>query len=144
MEGHAAGQTVYFGRGAGGKPTSSAVISDILEIGLGTAPLLFARLPLLTRKRSVRFVAGAEIVSRNYLRVTALDVPGVMAQITNILSKHRISLAGLNQHESKSGQPVPIIITTHESTDGDILKALAEIDQLQPITANTIRIRVLQ
>ena len=66
-----------------------------------------------------------EIVSRNYLRVTAaLDVPGVMAHITNILSKHKISLAGVNQHESKAGHAVPIIITTHESRDGDITAAI--------------------
>ncbi|HUO07248.1 MAG TPA: homoserine dehydrogenase [Phycisphaerae bacterium] len=143
VHGHAAGQTLYYGRGAGGKPTSSAVISDILDIALGTAPLLFEKLPLLTKKRTLPFIPSTQIISRNYLRVTALDVPGVMAQITNILSKHKISLAGLNQHESKAGQPVPIIITTHEAKDGDILKALAEIDQLKPITANTIRIRVL-
>jgi homoserine dehydrogenase len=143
VHGHAAGQTVYFGRGAGGKPTSSAVISDILDIAIGTAPLLFEKLPLLTRKRELPFIPSSQIVSRNYLRVTALDVPGVMAQITNILSKHKISLAGLNQHESKAGQPVPIIITTHEAKDGDVLKAIGEIDQLKVITANTVRIPVL-
>jgi homoserine dehydrogenase len=66
-----------------------------------------------------------------------------MAHITNTLSKHKISLAGINQHESKAGQPVPIIITTHESQDGEILKAIAEIDSLKSITANTVRIRVL-
>jgi homoserine dehydrogenase len=143
IDGHAAGQTLYFGRGAGGKPTSSAVLSDILEIALGTAPLLFERLPLFTRKQALPFIPSSRIISRNYLRVTALDVPGVMAHITNTLSKHKISLAGINQHESKAGQPVPIIITTHESQDGEILKAIAEIDQLKSITANTIRIRVL-
>jgi len=72
-----------------------------------------------------------------------LDVPGVMAQITNILSKHQISLAGVNQHESKAGQPVPIVITTHEAKDGQVAKAIGEIDQLKSITANTVRIRVL-
>ncbi|HVX84712.1 MAG TPA: homoserine dehydrogenase [Phycisphaerae bacterium] len=144
VHGHAAGQTLYYGRGAGGKPTSSAVLSDILAIALGTAPLLFQKLPLLTKKRTLPFISTSQIISRNYLRVTALDVPGVMAQITNILSKHKISLAGLNQHESKAGQPVPIIITTHEAKDGDIQKAITEIDQLKQITANTIRIRVLQ
>ncbi len=143
VQGHAAGETLYFGRGAGGKPTSSAVISDILEIALGTAPLLFERLPMLTRKRKMPFVPSSEIVSRNYLRVTALDVPGVMAQIANILSKHRISLAGVNQHESKAGQPVPIVITTHEAKEGNVGRALGEIDQLKSITANTVRIRVL-
>ena len=86
VHGHAAGQTLYYGRGAGGKPTSSAVISDILAIALGTAPLLFEKLPLLTKKRQLPFIPSSQIISRNYLRVTALDVPGVMAQITNILS----------------------------------------------------------
>ena len=143
VDGHAAGQTVYVGRGAGGKPTSSAVLSDVLAIALGTAPLLFQRLPLLTKKKELPFVPSSQIVSRNYLRVTALDVPGVMAQITNILSKHQISLAGINQHESKAGQSVPIVITTHEAKDGNIAKAIAEIDQLKSITANTVRIRVL-
>ena len=61
--------------------------------------------------------------------MTALDVPGVMAQITNILSKHGISLAGVNQHESKAGQSVPIVITTHEARDGAVMKAMAEIDE---------------
>jgi homoserine dehydrogenase len=143
VQGHAAGQTVHFGRGAGGKPTSSAVLSDVLAIALGTAPVLFERLPLLAKKQTLPFIPSSDIVSRNYLRVTALDVPGVMAQITNILSKHGISLAGVNQHESKAGQSVPIVITTHEARDGAVMKAMAEIDGLKSITANTVRIRVL-
>ncbi len=143
VQGHRAGETLYYGRGAGGTPTSSAVLADIIDIALGTAPLLFRRLPLLTRRRHLPFVPGSQIVSRNYLRVTALDVPGVMAQITNILSHHGISLAGVNQHESKAGQSVPIVITTHEARDGAVAKAIAEVDQLKSITANTLRIRVL-
>lgn len=66
-----------------------------------------------------------------------------MAQITNILSKNAISLAGINQHESKAGQSVSIIITTHEAKDGNIAKAIAEIDNLESITDKTVRIRVL-
>ncbi len=142
--GHAAGQTLYYGRGAGGKPTSSAVISDILEIALGTAQLLFANLPILTDKKKLNFLPSSQIISRNYLRVTALDVPGVLAHITNILSKHGISLAAINQPESKVGHSVPIVITTHEAKDGAVLKAIKEIDQLKTITAPTVRIRVLQ
>ncbi len=143
VAGHAAGETVYFGRGAGGKPTSSAVISDILEIGLGTAPLLFARLPLLTKKAPGAFVARREAASRNYLRVTALDVPGVMGRVANILSGHGISLAGINQHESQAGAAVPIVIMTHGVKEGDVAEAMKEIDALEGITARTVRIRVL-
>jgi homoserine dehydrogenase len=142
VDGHMTGQTVYYGRGAGGRPTTSAILSDVLEIALGTAPLLFERLPLLTKKKPAEVVPLAEVVSRNYLRVTALDVPGVMAATANVLAKHKISLAGITQHESKAGQPVPIVITTHEAKEGDIAKALAEINKLPQITAETIRIRV--
>lgn len=143
VDGHMSGQTIHYGRGAGGRPTTSAIISDILEIALGTAPLLFERLPLLTRKKPATLVPLSEVVSRNYLRVTGLDVPGVMAKIANVLAKHRISLAGITQHESKAGQPVPIVITTHEGREGDMAKAVAEIDRLEQITAATVRIRVL-
>jgi len=145
VTGHAAGETTYVGRGAGGKPTSSAVLADIIDIALGTAPLLFERLPLLTPKQPTtpRFLPSSEVISRNYLRVTAFDVPGVMAHITNILSRNNISLAGVNQSESKAGHPVPIVITTHESKDGDVTAAIKAIDQLKTITGNTVRIRVL-
>ncbi|HEY4329448.1 MAG TPA: homoserine dehydrogenase [Phycisphaerae bacterium] len=143
VQGHRADQTVYFGRGAGGVPTSSAVISDVIDIALGTAPMLFKQLPAMAGREKVAILPASGIVCRNYLRVTALDVPGVMAQITNILSRHGISLAGVNQHESKAGQSVPIVITTHEAKEGDVKEAIGEIDQLKSITANTVRIRVL-
>jgi homoserine dehydrogenase len=143
VDGHMSGQTIHYGRGAGGRPTTSAILSDILEIALGTAPLLFERLPLLTKKKRAEIVPLSEVVSRNYLRVTALDVPGVMAKIANVLAKHQISLAGITQHESKAGQPVPIVITTHEAKEGDMAKAVAEIDKLEQITPGTVRIRVL-
>lgn len=143
VSGSLAGETLYYGRGAGGLPTSSAVLSDVIDVALGTAPMLFKQLPLLAKKRAMPFVPASDIISRNYLRVTGLDVPGVMAQIANVLSSHKISLAGINQHENKSGQPVPIVITTHEAKEGQVVKAIGEIDQLKSITANTVRIRVL-
>jgi homoserine dehydrogenase len=103
--GHASGHTLYYGRGAGPKPTASAVLADVLDIAMGTAPLLFGQLPALTRKGKATFLASTEISSRNYLRITALDVPGVMAKITGILGDRGISLSAVTQHESKAGQP---------------------------------------
>lgn len=141
--GHASGHTLYYGRGAGGMPTASAVLADVIDIALGTGPLLFAQLPALTKKRPIKFVPSSEIVSRNYLRITALDVPGVMAQITKILGDHQISIAAITQHESKAGQPVPVVVMTHEAKDGDVADAIRKIDLLQTITAPTVRMRVL-
>ena len=141
--GHASGHTLYYGRGAGGKPTASAVLADVIDIAMGTAPILFANLPALSKKAKLPLVASSEIVSRNYLRITALDVPGVMAQITKILGDQNISIAAITQHESKAGQPVPVVVMTHEAKDGDVAKAIAKIDGLKTITAPTVRIRVL-
>lgn len=141
--GHASGQTLYYGRGAGGMPTASAVLADVIDVAMGTAPLLFAQLPLLAKRRPVQYVASSEILSRNYLRITALDQPGVMAQITAIFGRHKISLAAVTQHESKAGQPVPIVVMTHAAKDGDVARAVQQIDRLDSIRGSTVRIRVL-
>jgi len=141
--GHASGQTLYYGRGAGGKPTASAVLADVIDIALGTAPLLFSQLPLLTKRPPAKFLPSSQIVSRNYLRATALDVPGVMAQITRILGEEHISISAVVQHESKAGHPVPVVVMTHEAQDGHITKAIKKINALKQITAPTVRIRVL-
>jgi len=141
--GHAAGHTMYYGRGAGPKPTASAVLADVIDVAMGTAPLLFAQLPLLTRRAKLKIVPTRQIVARNYLRITALDLPGVLAQITAILGHHGISIAAVVQHQSNAGQYVPVVITTHEAQDGAMAEAVAKIDQLKSIRGNTVRIRVL-
>jgi homoserine dehydrogenase len=141
--GHASGHTLYYGRGAGGRPTASAVLADVIDIAMGTAPILFAQLPALADKKKTAFVSPADIVSRNYLRITALDVPGVMARITKIIGDQNISISAVNQHESKSGQPVPVVVMTHEAREGNIATAIARIDELKTITAPTVRLRVL-
>ena len=56
IQGHRAGETLYYGRGAGGTPTSSAVLADLIDIALGTAPLLFQRLPLLAKRHNLPFI----------------------------------------------------------------------------------------
>lgn len=141
--GHASGQTLYYGRGAGGMPTASAVVADIIDVAMGTAPLLFSKLPILNNRKPVRYIPSKEIVSRNYLRLTALDVPGVMADITRILGHNKISLSAIAQHESSAGAPVPVVVMTHAARDGDVTKAIKKIDQLETIKAKTVRIRVL-
>jgi homoserine dehydrogenase len=141
--GHAAGQTLYYGRGAGPRPTSSAIVADILDVALGTAPLLFKQLPMLMERRAVKTVPSRSIRSRHYLRITALDRPGVMAKITRILGEHDISIAAVVQHETRAGQPVPVVVTTHESADGDVEAAVGKIDGLKDITAKTVRLRML-
>ncbi|HTV49453.1 MAG TPA: homoserine dehydrogenase [Phycisphaerae bacterium] len=141
--GHAAGQTIYYGRGAGGRPTSSAVLADIIDVAMGTAPILFNQLPVLTRRKTADLLPIKNVVSRHYLRMTALDEPGVMHQITGVLGRNGISLSAVVQHESRSGEYVPLVVTTHEARDGAVTKAVEQIDKLKCVKGATSRIRVL-
>lgn len=142
VSGHASGQTIYYGRGAGPRPTASAVLADIVEASMGTAALVFANLPLLTHRKAIKVVPIRDIRSRNYLRMTALDVPGVMHRITGILGRGQISIAAVVQHESRAGQYVPLVVITHEARDGAVSDAVRQIDRLQYIRGQTMRIRI--
>lgn len=144
VSGHAAGQTIYYGRGAGPRPTASAVIADIVEASMGTAAMVFAGLPLLTHRRPVRVVPTRDILSRNYLRMTALDIPGVMHRITGILGDGGISIAAVVQHESRAGQYVPLVVITHEARDGAVTRAVDRINRLECIRGQTVRIRIME
>jgi homoserine dehydrogenase len=141
--GHASGQTIHYGRGAGGKPTASAIIADIVEAAMGTAPLLFKQLPLLTRRSTAGVIPIQDVSSRHYLRMMVHDKPGMLHQITGILGKLGISLAAMVQHEAHEDQFVPLVIMTHEAPDGKVTQAAAKIDRLKGIRGQTRHIRVI-
>ena len=142
--GDALGHALFYGRGAGQMPTASAVVADLLAVATGAAPAQF---------RALRAFGGdlprADILpagrgtSRSYLRVTARDVPGVMAEICRALGGHGISIAAVRQHESDEGQMVPIVITTHDAEEGATAAAVREIDALPDVGAATVRLRLL-
>ena len=84
-----------------------------------------------------------ELQSRYYLRVTARDVPGVMAQVAQALGTQGISLSAIHQRESAESQFVPVVITTHMAREGAIRQALRTIDSLPTIQAPTVCLRVI-
>lgn len=143
--GHAVGHTMYYGPGAGKLPTASAVVSDLLNVASGWYPVAFDRLKLTPDTNgSAALLPAADLVSRYYLRVNALDKPGTMAKITAILGESNISLSAVLQHESAAGQFVPVVITTHDAKRGDIETAIAKIEQLDVIEGKPVTIRIVQ
>jgi homoserine dehydrogenase len=142
--GHALGHALFYGRGAGRMPTASAVVSDVLAIALGTVPLMFKQLnifPDATPPASV--LPFDQLESRYYLRLTAKDQPGVLAAVTKVLGDHKISLASFLQHESRGGDAVPLVLTTHTAREGAVQAALAQIDALNTITAPSVCLRII-
>ena len=140
--GHATGHTMYYGRGAGGMPTASAVVADLASLASGTAQNLFAQLAIWPDLNAPAIQLPVDDVeSRYYIRVAARDEPGVFAQIATVLGRHDISICSALQHEpadALAGAGVPVVITTHIAREGNVRNAIAEIDALGTIKAKTV------
>jgi len=146
--GHATGHTMYYGRGAGGMPTASAVVADLVSLATGTAQRRFELLKVFPdRAEPARQLPAEEILSRYYIRVMAEDRPGVLAKVAAILGEKDISISSVLQHEAPAGSDarggVPVIITTHRAREGDVRAALRQVDALAVIKAESVCIGIV-
>ncbi|MBN1798289.1 MAG: homoserine dehydrogenase [Spirochaetales bacterium] len=145
---HKTGHTMYYGRGAGAEPTASAVVADIIDVAMGTALLKFNNLKLWPDLNSLSHpLPVKECNSRFYIRVMALDKPGVLAKIASVLGKYNISINSVLQKEVANNvqdqKGVPVVITTHVAPEGNVSKALKETDALEVITDRSVCIRII-
>ena len=98
--GHATGHTMYYGRGAGGMPTASAVVADLMSLAVGAGPAWFENLKVWPDLNVPAVQLPLEAVqTRFYLRIVCRDEPGVLASIAHILGNHEISISSVLQHE---------------------------------------------
>jgi homoserine dehydrogenase len=126
-------------------PTASAVVADLVAVAMGTAQRAFEQLNIFPDTiTAARVLPFEELETRYYLRLSARDVPGVMAQVTTALGRHGISLSAVLQHESSDDEGlVPVVITTHKAREGSMQKALREIDALPTIQPQTVCLRIM-
>ncbi len=142
--GHALGHALFYGRGAGQMPTASAVVADLVSVALGTAQTAFDRLRIFPDTTQPADVLPFEqLETRYYLRLTARDVPGVLAEIAEALGRNGISLSAVLQHEVDRGQHVPVVITTHLAREGSMRQALREIDALTTVRPPSVCLRIM-
>ena len=142
--GHALGHALFYGRGAGQMPTASAVVSDLVDVALGSRAIAFRQQRIYPDSTPAADVLPFEqLESRYYLRLSARDVPGVLADVTAALGRNGISLSAVLQRESNDSQIVPVVITTHLAREGAVRKALAEIDALPTIAPPTVCLRII-
>ncbi len=142
--GHAVGHTLFYGRGAGGMPTASAVVSDLIGVALGTVPLAFRQLgifPDLVPPADV--LPFEQLETRYYLRVMARDIPGVLAEIATALGRNGISVSAVLQREVGPNQHVPLVITTHKAREGSLRQAMMEIDKIANVRAPSVVLRMM-
>jgi homoserine dehydrogenase len=151
VQGDAVGSTLYYGKGAGSEPTASAVIADLVDVTrlhtadpqnrvphLAFQPDAMSPLPILPMD---------EIVTSYYLRLRVADQAGVLAKVTGILAAANISIDAVLQREAdevcaEGGEPqTDVIILTHDTREGTMNAALAQMQALPTVLAPITRIR---
>jgi homoserine dehydrogenase len=150
VHGDAVGTTLYYGKGAGAEPTASAVIADLVDIARLATADPDHRVPHLAFQpaamQDLAVLPIDDVVTSFYLRLQVADETGVLARITGILAEHGISIDALLQRPTEAGSHegaarTDVIILTHETVEGRMTKAIAQMQALPTVLARIIRIR---
>jgi len=120
-----AGPYFFEGRGAGAAPTASAVVADLVDIARGGRGPAFGR-PAILLKPANAAPAAARLCAY-YLRFDVLDVPGVLAEIARHLADWDVSIESMIQRGRSPGEPVAIVMITHECPEAKLARALKTI-----------------
>jgi len=137
------GETMYYGPGAGGSATASAVVSDLIDIARHTqnSPMLGFIKPL--EKSGLTLMNRDDICTQYYIRVTVEDKIGVLSKISEILGKHSISISSfLQKQDVKKEERAVLLFSTHTCKESDIQKALQELSQLEFVELKPAMIRI--
>ena len=146
VQADAVGTTLYYGKGAGAEPTASAVVADLVDITRLHTADPDHRVPHLAFQpgelADTRILAIDEVVTAFYLRLQVADEAGVLSRITTILAEHDISIDAVIQRESAEGEKqTDLIILTHDTVEGRMKAALAQMQSLPTVLAPIVRIR---
>jgi homoserine dehydrogenase len=144
VKGDMVGTTLHYGRGAGGAPTSSAVVSDIIDISRNIACGCVERVPALgfVEQTEYKMTAIGDVLSSFYMRFTVEDNPGVLSKIAGVLAANDISI-GTAIQQGKDGQNgIPLVFLTHNVAGNKVKSAIEEIDKQPFIVNKTVVIRV--
>jgi homoserine dehydrogenase len=139
-EGPEIGATVYEGPGAGEGPTASAVVADLIDIARGR------RTPTFGVAASALEALPAAPMERHkgsyYIRLMVVDRPGVVADIAAALRDERVSLEAMLQRARSPHEAVPVVLTTHESRETAITRALDRIAALEAVVEPPCMVRI--
>jgi homoserine dehydrogenase len=146
VQGDAVGTTLYYGKGAGSEPTASAVIADLVDITRLHTADPDNRVPHLAFQpdelSSTPILPIEQVRTAFYLRLRVADQTGVLATLTRILADNEISVDAMLQREAGEDEKhTDLIILTHNTEEGRMNQALAQLQALPTVLAPIVRIR---
>ncbi len=148
VKGDAVGPTLYYGAGAGAEPTASSVVADIIDVARTLSAEPEHRVPYLafqpeSLNNTTPILPIDDVETAYYLRIYAKDKPGVLSKVAQILSDAGISIEAIIQKEPAEDQElVPLIILTSRSIERQLDQATEDIEALEDIAGEVVRIRV--
>ena len=138
VEAEAAGRLMFYGAGAGGQQTASAVLGDIVAVarnlraGLcGPEPATYAELPV---------VPMADALTRYYVALDVADRPGVLAPVAESFARHAVSIKAV--HQEGRGEEASLIIVTHTAREAALAKTVADLSAMEAVRAVRSVLRV--
>lgn len=139
--GDCVGESMYYGAGAGAKPTASAVISDLIDIARKIkSPMLGYKDTNL--QSGLSLVKSDDLMSKFYLRLRVHDELGVIAKITNIMSQNELSIDSFLQKPNSSKADTTVYFTTHTCKQANVLKSLELIGRENFVVSKPFMIRI--
>jgi len=139
------GISMYSGKGAGEKPTASAVVADITDIALRIKSKYEYNKNCYSFFQKLNQIDFENSMSRYYFRFSVLDRPGILSKIAGVLGQNNISIASVIQKETEEeGKYVPLVMLTHTALEADVRKAIVTIDGFAEIKGKSKIIRIVE
>ncbi len=146
VKGDMSDYTMYYGRGAGRRPTASTVVGDIGDIArnLAHGETRYVRGVPNYAEGAIKLRAAGDIASKFYLRFMLADKPGAMGVVTTALGRHGVSISAVTQKSaSEDNLPVPVVVLTHRAKSADVDAAIAEIKASGVVGEDPVKLRMI-
>ena len=139
--GDAVGETMFYGPGAGGPPTASSVISDLIDIARdGKSPMLGYKAPF--ELNALELLDPSEIRTKYYFRLRVEDKVGVLAKITNLMSENNLSIDSLLQKPKDESPYATLFFTTHTSVEKDVRRTMEILQEQEFVKEKPFMMRI--
>jgi len=139
------GEVLFYGLGAGRHPSASAVAGDVIEAARNVISNSGLRTPILGEPgridRPLELSPLDEVSTRHYIRLTALDMPGVLSRVSGLLAEHDISIESVIQ-KGRGERAVPIVMLTHQAREANVRAAMDKLASLDVLTQPPRRLRI--
>lgn len=132
VHGEAVGETMFYGPGAGGMPTATSIVADLVAVVRNLKLGINGQRALAPFKEK-KLKTDEQIASKNFILLHVEDKAGVLAQITQVFAQHEVSLESVLQHPNETNPKAEIIIITHDANQAAMKKVLNQFEGMDVV-----------